>query len=279
VRPQGDRNAFPVPWHGPVLGTPGRFPDVHDTFASYLREALQPLLPEPYYARIGRRIWVEVSQCYIGRDVELLRAQPSPARTEGDGGGVAVTAPTAARYVIVHVPHDEHVETLVEVYAGQGKDKRLVTSIEVLSLTNKTPGQHGRDLYLRKQREILASQVHLVEIDLLRGGMHTTAVPREHFLAKVGPCDYHACAHRFDNLEDYFVYPIQLAERLPTIEIPLLPGDTPVVVDLQGILNRCYDSGQYQRELRYELQDVVPALRAEQMAWAKGVLQAAPRSA
>ena len=29
------------------------------------------------------------------------------------------------------------------------------------------------------RREILASQVHLVEIDLLRGGEHSTAVPLE----------------------------------------------------------------------------------------------------
>ena len=38
-------------------------------------------------------------------------------------------------------------------------------------------GEPGRGLYLRKQREILESDVNLIEIDLLRAGMHTAAVP------------------------------------------------------------------------------------------------------
>jgi hypothetical protein len=261
----------------PFLEHPDIFPDVHDTFASYFRESVQSLLPEPYYARIGRRIWVEVSQRYIGPDVELLRGKRTPLPQDSNGG-VALAAPAVQRCVVVHVPHDEQVEPLVEIYAGKGKDKRLVTSIEILSLTNKTPGQHGRDLYVREQREILDSQVHLVEIDLLRGGTHTTAVPLDHFRAKVGPCDYHVCIHHFDNLEDYFVYPVQLAQTLPAIAVPLLPGDAAVTVELQGILKRCNDSGQYHRELRYQVEEVVPALRPEQAAWARELLQAAPRN-
>lgn len=42
------------------------------------------------------------------------------------------------------MPHDERREPFLEVYVRQGSDKRLVTSIEILSLTNKTPGEHGR---------------------------------------------------------------------------------------------------------------------------------------
>ena len=53
-----------------------------------------------------------------------------------------------------------------------------MTSIQVLSLSNKTPGEHGREFFLRKQKELLASLVNLVETDLLRGGEHATAVPK-----------------------------------------------------------------------------------------------------
>jgi Protein of unknown function (DUF4058) len=53
-------------------------------------------------------------------------------------------------------------------------------------------GEHGRDLYVKKQREMVQSKVHLVEIDLLRGGEHTMAVPRNRLLAQAGPFDYHA---------------------------------------------------------------------------------------
>src|SRR5208283_4547175 len=73
--------------------------------------------------------------------------------------------------------------------------------------------------------EIVQSQSHLVEIDLLRGGIHTTAVSREVAVAKAGPFDYHVSIHRFDRPKDFFVYPISLQNRLPVIPIPLLPGD------------------------------------------------------
>ena len=47
------------------------------------------------------------------------------------------------------------------------------------------PGAHGRDPYVQKQREMLDSKVHLIEIDLLRAGVHTTAVSFDAALAAV----------------------------------------------------------------------------------------------
>ena len=122
--PQEGRIAMPSPFPGmdPFLERPDVFPDVHDSFITYLREHLQGSLPSPYYAAIGRSDWIELA-------------------------------------------HDEFREPFIEVYTNDEQGKRLVTSVELLSLSNKTPGAHGRDLYLRKQKEILASQVHLVEID------------------------------------------------------------------------------------------------------------------
>ena len=146
--------------------------------------------------------------------------------------------------------------------------ERLVTTIEVPGLTNKTPGAHGRALYLRKQREVLQSQVHLVEIDLLRGGEHTTAVPRDLAIAQGGPFEYHVCIHHFDNLEDYVVYPIRLPEPLPEIHIPLLPGEPAVAVDLQEAFQRCYDTGPYRRRIDYQRALPEPPLSSEYSQWA-----------
>ncbi len=81
--------------------------------------------------------------------------------------------------------------------------------------------------------------------------------------------DYHVCVHRFDNLEDFFVYPIQLAEALPQIAIPLLPGDHDVRLDLQAVMDRTYDAGPYCREIRYGEDRLVPPLTPEQTVWAK----------
>ncbi len=215
----------------PYLEHPAFFPGLHDSMITYLRESLQATLPEPYYAEIGDRVWVEMSS----------------------------------------VPHDEFVEPFLQIFAKL-EGERLVTSIEILRLTNKTPGEQGRDLYLRKQKEILGSQVHLVEIDLLRGGEHATAVPSELLHKKATPLDYHVCMHHFDNLEDYIVYPICLEERLPEIDIPLLPGDGSIAVDLQHVFQRCYETGPYHRRLDYQALKPDPPLSADRAKWAAALL-------
>ena len=142
-----------------------------------------------------------------------------------------------------------------------------------LSLSNKTPGENARDLYLRKQRELLDSRAHLVEIDLLRAGLHTSAVPLDYHSAAVGPFDYHVSVHRSDRFEDYFVYPFRLAEGLPEIAIPLLPGDGEVALDLQAVFDRAYDTGPYRRRIRYADTEPVPPLRPEDREWSAGLIR------
>ncbi len=258
----------PFPGMDPYLEHPDIFPDFHDSFILYVRECLQPQLPEPYYAAIGRRAWIEVSERFIRPDVNIVaprRPEPPPRKS---GDAVAVAARPPARPVVVHVPHDERVEPLVEICIGRGTKRRLVTAIELLSLANKTPGEHGRELYLRKQQEILDSKVHLVEVDLLRGGRHTTAVPPDRLAAAAGPFDYHVSVHDFDHLEDYFVYPIRLTEPLPPISVPLLPGDPPVSLDLQAVFARTYEAGPYRREIDYGEAPPDPPLPQEYTVWA-----------
>jgi hypothetical protein len=266
----------PFPGMDPFLENPGIFPDFHDSFITYLRENLQASLPPPYYAALGRRIWIATSRRSIEPDVHVLRSGTG-ARAQGQGltsasSSTAVATGTASRPVVVRVLHDEFREPFVEIYAETSAGKRLVTSLEVLSLSNKTPGEHGRELFLRKQKELLASKVNLVEIDLLRGGEHATAVPLEQALAECGPFDYHVSVHPFDDFEAFFVYPMHLQEPLATIEVPLLPGDTAVLLDLQAVFHRCYDAGPYAREINYVSSRVIPALTASQAAWVEEIV-------
>jgi hypothetical protein len=114
----------------------------------------------------------------------------------------------------------------------------------------------------------------LLEIDLLRMGSHTTAVPQSDFLKRFGPIDYHICAHYFDQPDDFFIYPIQLPNKLPKVTIPLLPGDRPVEIELQPLLDQCYDRGPYRREINYSKDPPSPALSPERLAWVKSVLAA-----
>lgn len=258
----------PFPGMDPYLEHPAVFPDLHDRLITNLSESLQRLLPEAYFAAIGDRVWVEVSEREIGPDVKVLRGRDAPGPKSIVEAGTATAARVSSQPVVVTVPQDERREPFLGIYSNL-EGERLVTSIEVLSLSNKAPGSHGRNLYVRKQKEILASEVHLVEIDLLRSGEHTTAVPKERALRKTGRFDYHVCIHRFDKIEDYLVYPILLRQRLPVLSIPLLPRDAPVDVDLQAVFDRSYDTGPYRRRVRYDAMEPVPALSTEDGEWAR----------
>jgi hypothetical protein len=263
----------PFPGTDPFLEDQAVFPDLHDSLIYCLREALNAQLPPPYFVGIGSRVWVETSQRRIGPDVNVLRpTQTSNGGTAAGTGGGAVALAVATEPVVVHVPHDEVREPFLEIHADPGGE-RLVTTLEVLSLANKAPSSHGREPYLRKQQEVLNSQVHLVEIDLLRGGAHSTAVPLDFAREKAGLFDYHVCVHRFDRLEDYFVYPVSVGQRLPSVAIPLLPEHQPVRIDLQPLLDRCYDTGQYRRRVRYDAPVPPPPLRSEQAAWVEKALR------
>src|SRR5262249_24800425 len=147
-------------------------------------------------------------------------------------GGVAVLP--AAKPVVIQVPHDERREPFLEVYRKEGSHARLVCAVEMLSPSNKTPGEAAQGLYLKKQKDLLSSQVPLLEIALLRGGHHTPAAPRAKVLEKAGTFDYHVCCHRVDRFNEYQVYPILLQEPLPIISIPLL-NDDHVEVNLQEV--------------------------------------------
>ena len=267
----------PFPGMDLFLEHPTVFPGLHNRFIAILGEVLQSALPAPYFAEIGERVWVEVSQRFIEPDASILGRKPD----QGGARGSATTTTTASarsRPVVVTVPHDERHEPFLEIrVAGDGED-RLVTAIELLSPSNKTPGERGRELYLRKQRELLTSATHLVEIDLLRAGIHTTSVPLDRLALQVGAFDYHISIHRADRFEDFLVYPVRLAEQLPEITIPLLPNDAEILIDLQAVFDRAYDTGPYRKRIRYQETSPVPPLSPGQRQWAERIVSEEARN-
>ncbi|HLN30930.1 MAG TPA: DUF4058 family protein [Gemmataceae bacterium] len=144
--------------------------------------------------------------------------------------------------------------------------------------TNKTLGSEGRQKYLEKQQEILSGKVHLVEIDLLRGGAHSSAVLLWLAREKAGPFDCHVSVRRFDRPGEFLVYPIPLQRRPPTIRIPLLPGDPSIPISLQAVFQRAHDAGPYRRAVRYGEDPIDPPLTTAQAAWAAQILTPAASS-
>jgi hypothetical protein len=141
--------------------------------------------------------------------------------------------------------------------------------IEVLSPANKRPGP-GRDLYLRKQDEILASTANLVEIDLLRDGDPTVAIPGH----RRRECAYGVVVSRAADRSRRDLYAIRLLDRLPRVAIPLDETDPPVVLDLQAVLDETYVKGGFGRRIDYR-QPPVPPLSASDQARADQVLATA----
>jgi hypothetical protein len=264
----------PFPGMDPWLERPAIFPDFHDRLIGVLSTALNAVLPAPFFSAIANRDWIEGGRRHMEPDVDVLHPpgdSPSPA-TERES--VAVVAdPVQVKPVIVRVPREQVVERYLEIHEAPDGE-HLVTTIEVLSLSNKRAGGDGRREYLRKQRKILDSEVNLVEFDFLRQGRHTTAVALDRAEEMTGPFNYHVCVHRYDRPEDYEVYPLRLPQSLPSVAIPLRPGVADVVMNLQELCSQSYDVGRYERRIRYATHQPEPPLTDEQARWAKGILRA-----
>jgi hypothetical protein len=240
------------------------FPDLHHTLITYLRDATNAALPPGYIATTANRVWVD----------DELRREPDVAlfgkdRERNGNGGTAVAL---AGLVAVgeQLTSDPVEEPYLEILSASGK--RLVTAVEVISLSNKRAGEKGRETYQEKQREYQLSGVHLVEIDLLRRGPHVTATPLARLRSILGPFDYHVSVVAAGKRITHHAAGIRLADRLPAFAVPLDPGVPPVTVDLQPLLDRCYDGGRYAALVDYG-KPCDPPLTPDQRAWAEAILR------
>ncbi len=133
----------------------------------------------------------------------------------------------------------------------------LVTALEVLSPTNK---RSGRAEYLGKREQLLQSQAHLIEIDLLWDG------PRMPMRRPIPPCPYCVLVSRADRRPVADVWPVRLDQPLPTIPVPLLPGDADVALNLQVVFDGVYDSFGYSAAIDYS-KPPEQALGEGDLAW------------
>ena len=182
----------------PYLESPEFFHDLHILLIAQLTELLNAGLPEGFSARMEERVYVGSDDPY-DPDVAVVRFSTAPNLPTFVGIARALPSPTAPRRIPL-ARREERLQHLL-ITTARGR-RQVVTAIEVLSPINKRGA--GRDQYLEKQSQFLQSEVHLIEIDLLRRGKHSTAVPLRHLRKRVGSWDYHVCTHRFDFSEDFF---------------------------------------------------------------------------
>lgn len=253
----------------PYLENPIIWSGVHHRLITYISDALNAVLGPRYVANIGERLYIVSPERSLIPDIYLKKRRSSRRTRKTQTNETASTA-VIDPPIVLTVGGMEIREGFIEIMQ-LGERGRVITAIEVLSPSNKSPGHKGQQLYRAKQQRILKSRTHLLEIDLHRRGEHTIAVPRECLLGEA-VWDYLVCLHRGQEGDQFEVWPIMLRDRLPRISVPLADGDPDVGLDLQSILNRCYDAGRYEDELDYRRDPKVPLSKAD-AEWARGLLR------
>src|SRR5262245_10071714 len=157
----------PFPGMDPYIEQPRLWPDFHSDLAGEVRARLNRTIRPRYIALLASTVTyetVEIGQLRsIRPDVGVWSSSPA---TGSPRGGVASIAPAPAES---EVPMEVSL-TLHHVEIRAVGSDQLVTVIEMLSPVNKRPGHDAYVEYLRKRRDLLKTEVHVLEIDLLRGG-------------------------------------------------------------------------------------------------------------
>ncbi len=109
-----------------------------------------------------------------------------------------------------------------------------------------------------------------MEVDLTRAGQRSLAarmrqIPRQYHAT------YLACVTRGWKWGQAEIYALPLASRLPAIRVPLRQSDADVPLDLQTLIDQCYENGGYDT-IDYR-QPVQPPLDPADLAWADEWLQ------
>jgi len=259
----------PFPGMDPYLEDPTLWPGLHDGLIYTLSTELNASLPDGYYSRRQARLYVVQEDREILPDMIVFREDPvRSAGTTGRGSAGL----TLDRATPVHLRADQETisEAYIEIRHKTAPD-RVITVIEILSHTNKAAGSVGQREYRRKQREVLGSDINLVEIDLLRTGAHTIAPMQDSIVRHFGSWQYLVSLSRHRDRSEFELWLLTIRQRLPEIAIPLVEGVADVALDLQTAFDRCYDEDQYARSVRYDSDPYFP-LPTEDAIWAERLL-------
>ncbi len=262
----------PFPGMDPYIESQGLWEDFHGHLIEHICQYLADAVSERYFVRTGRRsyyvlIGEEGKDDYsFVPDVKINAAESGKkAKKTPNGAAAAKTAiedePLTLRIYI----EDEYRESFVEIYEAE-PEQRLVTTIEVLSPSNKRPNTKGWKLYQRKRRNVLLGNVNLVEIDLLRDGQRP-------------PCfdpwpdsPYYLLVARASQEQYAKVWRASFQSPLPEIPVPLDKPDADIPLRLQPMIETIYKRFRYGGSINYS-KPLRPPLRGAEATWVKAQLR------
>lgn len=216
----------------------------HAQFCTEIARQLAPQLRPRYVALTMRRfvtdtpedLAITTKSANIYPDIGVAGRTPVPFPI--GGARAAVLEPTLQ---IATVMPELISQYMIEIQNVE--ERQLVTLIEVLSPADKR-GEGYRE-YVERRTRILVSTSHLLEINLLRNG---TRAPMRRELPE---SPYFVFLSRWQRCPITDIWEISLEQPLPTVPVPLLPGDKDVALNLQAAFTTAYDSVGYDLVLDY----------------------------
>ncbi len=256
----------PFPGMDPYLESPVIWPDVHHELISEIRAALNPKLRPGYVVRVELRVYISDDDD-PGRSLLVpdVRVDTSPKR-KGAKKPKRELVPSVTEPLIVPTLMDEEIEEAFLKIIHVESDS-LVTVIEVLSPANKMRGSSGRASFMAKRHSIMNTEVHWVEIDLLRGGTPSVTDP------PLRPSsDYRVLVSRADQRTRTRYWPIGVRHALPVVGIPLRGKDPEVPLDLGAVFTTAYERAAYDASVDYR-KEPRPPLQGDDAKWARELLR------
>lgn len=259
----------------PFIEDCGLWEDFHSHLIERIGEKLAEVAPDRYLVRTGERHYVVLVESEGKRshtilpNVSVTAAGPKRKRVSR-GGATAVaepdgdSEPVAMRAFI----QEEHREAFIEIIEAN-RGRRLVTTVEVLSPSNKRTGAEGWELYQRKRQSLLLANLSLVEIDLLRGGHRMPMLdpwPDSPYTLLVARARSQFCR----------VWRAQFRRSLASIPVPLAEPDPDIPLDLQPMIDEIYQRFRYERSIDYKKRLTLP-LEAADTAWLRQQLRTRDR--
>jgi Protein of unknown function (DUF4058) len=258
----------PFPGMDPYLEDPAYWEGFHDVLITECMYLIEEGLPQGYISNVKERAELiraddPAAKVYIP-DIGVARQVPARRRKRTEGSGGVAVASEIEPVTLASIDSIEVREAYIEILRVPGYE--LVTVIELMSPWNKHGGAIG--IHQGKRASLVRDGVHFVELDLLRGGTRTK-------LSEPLPAgDYYAMVFRGDRSPDVDVFAWRLADKLPTIPIPLRAPDKDVPLNLGAAVHTAYERGRYDRKLRYGRELDLP-LAPREAKWAEGLLNPA----
>lgn len=247
----------------PYLESPDNWRSFHHNFATELARQLNPLITPKYFADVEVHTVLEetgISMQYATYpDTAVFEINPESAHQPSTS---TVATPVAPVERLIDLSEPFKLRT---VHVKDTDERRIVTSIEILSPANKIG--EGLRLYRQKRLRLLCSDVHLLELDLLRRGERPGSELMEPAIAE----EYVVLLSRVSGTSTRRaeIWPVGLNQTLPEVPVPLLPPDQDVVINLQRAMTQVYADFSYEYRIDYSRPIPPPKLRPEIQTWLK----------